>query len=325
MVSADGSAAVVTVQLSGQSTTVTAATKDALLAQSDALRSALPSGSEVALGGDLYTKNVPAVSLTEGIGLLVALVVLLITFGSFMAAGMPILTALLGVALSVAVIFAATAVTTISSTTPMLALMLGLAVGIDYALFIISRHRDQLRGGMDPEESAARALATAGSAVVFAGMTVMIALVGLSVANIPFLTTMGIAGAGAVGIAVALAMTLTPALLGFAGTRLRPRGAGDPAPHAARPALLRRLGAHRHACADRDHPRCRRPARARHRPRHAPAPGAPGRRRPTEGLRGPHHVRPDQQALRARLERPADRDRDDHRIDRPADPDVRPR
>jgi RND superfamily putative drug exporter len=236
MVSADGSAAVVTVQLSGQSTTVTAATKDALLAQSDALRAALPSGSEVALGGDLYSKNVPAVSLTEGIGLLVALVVLLITFGSFMAAGMPILTALLGVALSVALIFAATTVTTISSTTPMLALMLGLAVGIDYALFIISRHRDQLRGGMDPEESAARSLATAGSAVVFAGMTVMIALVGLSVANIPFLTTMGVAGAGAVGIAVALAMTLTPALLGFAGTRLRPRGAGEPGrtPHGRR-------------------------------------------------------------------------------------------
>ena len=100
---------------------------------------------------------------------------------------------------------------------------LGLAVGIDYALFITSRHRDQLRDGMEPEESAAQALATAGSAVVFAGLTVMIALVGLSVAGIPFLTTMGIAAAVAVAVAVLIALTLLPALLGFAGTKLRPK------------------------------------------------------------------------------------------------------
>ena len=101
--------------------------------------------------------------------------------------------------------------------------MLGLAVGIDYALFIISRHQDQLKQGMHPEESTARSVATAGSAVVFAGLTVIIALVGLSVANIPFLTTMGIAAAGGVAIAVVIALTLTPALLGFAGERLRPK------------------------------------------------------------------------------------------------------
>ncbi|HMO10772.1 MAG TPA: MMPL family transporter, partial [Actinotalea sp.] len=100
---------------------------------------------------------------------------------------------------------ASTSVATISSTTPILALMLGLAVGIDYALFILSRHRDQLREGLAAADSAARALATAGSAVVFAGLTVMIALVGLSVANIPFLTTMGIAAAGGVGVAVVIA------------------------------------------------------------------------------------------------------------------------
>jgi RND superfamily putative drug exporter len=238
MVSDDALAAVISVQITGQSSTISDATKQELQDAADHLASALPDGSQAVLGGDLFSKNVPKVSITEGIGLLVALVVLLITFGSFLAAGLPILQALLGVGLSVAVIFAATAVTTISSTTPMLALMLGLAVGIDYTLFIVSRHRDQLRGGMDPQESAARALATAGSAVVFAGLTVMIALVGLGVAGIPFLTTMGIAGAGAVGVAVVIAITLTPALLGFAGERLRPRAArgGGPArePHGRR-------------------------------------------------------------------------------------------
>lgn len=230
LVSDDASAAVISIQINGQPSTVSDATKEALHEAADTLGAALPDGAQSVLGGDLFSKNVPKVSITEGVGLLVALVVLLITFGSFLAAGLPILQALLGVGLSVAVIFAATSVATVSSTTPMLALMLGLAVGIDYTLFIVSRHRDQLRDGMDPEESAARALATAGSAVVFAGMTVMIALIGLSVAGIPFLTIMGVAAAGAVFVSVAIALTLTPALLGFAGERLRPRAqrSGEP-------------------------------------------------------------------------------------------------
>ena len=96
-------------------------------------------------------------------------------------------------------------------------------MGIDYALFIVSRHRDQLSGGMDVEESVARAVATAGSAVVFAGVTVMIALAGLSVAGIPFLSTMGVAAAVGVVIAVLIALTLIPALLGLAGARLAPK------------------------------------------------------------------------------------------------------
>ena len=103
--------------------------------------------------------------------------------------------------------------------------MLGLAVGIDYALFIVSRHRDQLGTGLDPEESVARAVATAGSAVIFAGLTVMVALAGLSVAGIPFLTTMGVAAAVGVAIAVLIAITLLPALLGFAGAKLTPKKA----------------------------------------------------------------------------------------------------
>ena len=105
----------------------------------------------------------------------------------------------------------------------LLALMLSLAVGMDYSLFIVSRHRDQLASGMDAEESVARALATSGSAVVFAGVTVVIALVGMVVAGIPFLTVMGLFAALSVAIEVALALTLLPAMLGLAGERLRPR------------------------------------------------------------------------------------------------------
>ena len=112
--------------------------------------------------------------------------------------------------------------------------MLGLAVGIDYALFIAARHQDQVRAGVEPEESAARATGTAGSAVVFAGVTVLIALIGLSFANIPFLTTMGIAASVAVAIAVLVALTLTPAFLGFAKGA---SSAGSGAPAASAPAL----------------------------------------------------------------------------------------
>ena len=114
-------------------------------------------------------------------------------------------------------------VVTLSSSAPTLALMIGLAVGIDYTLFILSRHRTQLATGMDPEESAARATGTAGSAVVFAGLTVVIALSGLAVVGIPFLTVMGVGAAGTVLVAVLVALTLLPALLGFAGSRLAPK------------------------------------------------------------------------------------------------------
>jgi putative drug exporter of the RND superfamily len=107
----------------------------------------------------------------------------------------------------------------ISETAPILATMLGLAVGIDYALFILSRHRQNLDDGLEPREAAAQATATAGSAVVFAGATVVIALVGLAVVNIPFLTVMGVAAAATVSLAVVIAVTLLPALLGFGGKR----------------------------------------------------------------------------------------------------------
>lgn len=222
-VSDNAQAGLINIQFTGSAATIDAASVDALQNASDALATNLPAGSAVSLGGEIFSQSLPTLSLVELVGVAVALIVLIVTFGSFVAAGMPLFTALLGVGISIALIFVATLFGPVTSTTPMLALMLGLAVGIDYALFIISRHQDQLRHGQSPEESAARATATAGSAVIFAGLTVMIALLGLGVAGIPFLTTMGIAAAAGVGVAVVISITLIPALLGFAGERLRPK------------------------------------------------------------------------------------------------------
>ncbi|MDN5763373.1 MAG: MMPL family transporter [Microlunatus sp.] len=221
-ISDDDQAAIIQLQLITVDGAVTDATFDGIAAETAALQASIP-GSQVSPGGSAYSNDTPGFSIVEVLGVVIALVVLVLTLGSLVAAGMPLLTALLGVGITVLLIFATTGVTVVSSTTPMLAVMLGLAVGIDYALFITSRHRDQMAAGMDPEESVAQAVATAGSAVVFAGLTVMIALSGLAVAGIPFLTTMGIAAAVGVGIAVLIALTLLPALLGFAGERLRPK------------------------------------------------------------------------------------------------------
>ncbi|WP_439381474.1 MMPL family transporter [Amycolatopsis lexingtonensis] len=220
-VSADDRAALLAVPLKVQLAGVDPATKTQLSAIAADLGTA--TGATVHTGGDAFSDRVPKLSPTEGIGLLIALLVLVLMFRSVIAAVMPLLTAVLGVGVAVGLIFLATLVTPISSTAPMLAVMIGLAVGIDYALFLLSRHRDQLGEGLDVEESIARATATAGSAVIFAGLTVVIALLGLAVAGIPFLTTMGIAAAVAVALAVAIAVTLVPALMSFAGKRLRPR------------------------------------------------------------------------------------------------------
>jgi RND superfamily putative drug exporter len=215
LVSDDKSAAIIRLQFDGQATDVTPATKAELRDISADLEQSLPADAQVAIGGDLFSQSIPAISIIEAVGVLVALFVLIVTFRSFAVAWFPLVSALIGVALAIALIFVATAFASISSTTPLLAVMLGLAVGIDYALFIVARHQDQVRAGVDPEESAARATGTAGSAVVFAGVTVLIALIGLSFAGIPFLTTMGIAASVAVAIAVLVAITLTPAFLGF--------------------------------------------------------------------------------------------------------------
>ncbi|MET0765697.1 MAG: MMPL family transporter [Blastococcus sp.] len=193
----------------------------------DALRAttaaAEDAGIDVAVGGNAFGTTGVTIGATEFIGVAVAVLVLVLTFGSLLAAGMNLLTALIGIGVGMGGLLLASNVLTLSSTAPTLALMIGLAVGIDYTLFILSRHRTQLATGMDPEESAARAAGTAGSAVVFAGLTVMIALSGLAVVGIPFLTVMGVGAAGTVLVAVLVALTLLPALLGFAGARLAPK------------------------------------------------------------------------------------------------------
>jgi putative drug exporter of the RND superfamily len=152
---------------------------------------------------------------SELIGVAVALVVLVLTFGSLIAAGLPILTAILGVGIGIMGVTAMTAFTDIGSTTPMLATMIGLAVGIDYTLFILARYRTELHHTDDREEAVGISVGTAGSAVVFAGLTVLIALAALAVVRIPFLTTMGLAAAVTVLIAVLVALTLLPAVLGL--------------------------------------------------------------------------------------------------------------
>ncbi|WP_051723528.1 MMPL family transporter [Streptomyces albus] len=181
-------------------------------------------GLTVETGGDAL-QAIPETGSGEIIGVVVSAIVLAITFGSLIAAGMPLITALIGVGVGVGTITALGSVLDLSSTTSILATMIGLAVGIDYALFIVSRYRAELVDGREPADAAGRAVGTAGSAVVFAGLTVVIALAGLSVVNIPLLTKMGLAAAGTVVVAVLVALTLIPAVLGFAGDRVLGRRA----------------------------------------------------------------------------------------------------
>ncbi|MET8248292.1 MMPL family transporter [Streptomyces sp. NPDC005202] len=194
--------------------------KDAL---KQAAQDARDAGLTVEVGGDALSA-VPETGSTEVVGIVIAAVVLVITFGSLIAAGLPLLTALIGVGIGVSTITALANALDLGSTTSTLAMMIGLAVGIDYALFIVSRYRAELAEGREREEAAGRAVGTAGSAVVFAGLTVVIALVGLSVVNIPMLTKMGVAAAGTVVIAVLIALTMIPALLGYVGRRVKPAG-----------------------------------------------------------------------------------------------------
>jgi RND superfamily putative drug exporter len=161
---------------------------------------------------------------TEMIGVLVAGLVLVITFGSLLAAGLPLLTAVVGVGVGVSVVAIASGFVDVNANSTILALMLGLAVGIDYALFIVSRFRHEAREWGTGPEAAGRAAGTAGTAVVFAGLTVIIALAGLSVVGIPVLRSMGLAAAATVAVAVLVAVTLLPALLGIAGRRVTGNG-----------------------------------------------------------------------------------------------------
>ncbi|ORT58547.1 MMPL family transporter [Streptomyces sp. CB03238] len=220
-VSRDGTTAYVQVSYKVSGMELTDATREAL---EETGTEARQSGLTVEIGGDAL-QTVPETGAGEIIGVIVAGIVLVITFGSLVAAGLPLLTAIIGVGIGVSTITALASVLDLGSTTSTLAMMIGLAVGIDYALFIVSRYRAELAEGREQEEAAGRAVGTAGSAVVFAGLTVVIALVGLAVVNIPMLTKMGFAAAGTVLIAVLIALTLIPALLGYAGKRVHGRKA----------------------------------------------------------------------------------------------------
>ncbi|WP_031068729.1 MMPL family transporter [Streptomyces sp. NRRL S-118] len=220
-VSPDGSTAYIQVSYKVSGMELTDATREAL---KDTGAEARESGLTVEIGGDAL-QTVPETGAGEIIGVIVAGVVLVITFGSLVAAGLPLLTALIGVGIGVSGITALASTLDLGSTTSTLAMMIGLAVGIDYALFIVSRYRAELAEGREREEAAGRAVGTAGSAVVFAGLTVVIALAGLAVVNIPMLTKMGLAAAGTVLIAVLIALTFIPALLGYAGRRVLGRKA----------------------------------------------------------------------------------------------------
>ncbi|WP_330305158.1 MULTISPECIES: MMPL family transporter [unclassified Streptomyces] len=219
-VSKDGSVAYASVKYKVSGMELQDSSKDAL---KEAAQDARASGLTVEVGGDALTAT-PETGSSEVIGIAIAAVVLVITFGSLIAAGLPLLTALIGVGIGVSTITALANALDLGTTTSTLAMMIGLAVGIDYALFIVSRYRAELAEGREREEAAGRAVGTAGSAVVFAGLTVVIALVGLSVVNIPMLTKMGVAAAGTVAIAVLIALTMIPALLGYAGRKVQPAG-----------------------------------------------------------------------------------------------------
>lgn len=223
-ISEDGRAAIISIALN-VTDTPTAEDLAPLTAAGEQFAEVLPTGADVELGGQAYNIELPALGITEILGLVVAIIVLFITLGSLLVAGMPIIGALIGVGVSMALLFLSTSFADINSTVPLLSVMLGIAVGIDYALFILARHRDQLREGVELEHSIARAVGTAGSAVVFAGLTNIIALLGLAVANIPFLTVMGAFASLTVALTVVVSLTLMPAFMGLMGERMRPKAA----------------------------------------------------------------------------------------------------
>jgi RND superfamily putative drug exporter len=210
-VSADGTTAFAAVQYSEE-----VLTEDHADEATEAVDVAREAGVQAELSGEIAAAG-EEVEGSEVIGLVVALVVLVVAFGSIIAAGMPIAVALVGILIGLGGVGIVAGFTSVPTTSSTLAVMIGLGVGIDYALFVVTRYREELHGGLSVPDAAGTAIATAGQAVLFAGMTVVIAIVGLQVSGIPAVTTMGYAIALVVIVAMALAVTLLPALLGWAG------------------------------------------------------------------------------------------------------------
>ena len=214
-VSADGSTELVTIRFDADARQLPSSTYGEVKA---AMAPAMEAGLQVEYGGDLAQHaERPSPGGSELIGLVAAMVILLIAFGSVIAMGLPIGTALFGLGFGIATITVVAAFIDMPTTSEMLASMIGLGVGIDYALFIITRHRAGLHRGLTIEDAAGRAIATAGLAVMIAGGTVVIAICGLAVAGIPLITLMGIGAAIVVAVMVIASITLLPALMGFAG------------------------------------------------------------------------------------------------------------
>lgn len=218
MLSADGSIALFQFQFTVQQTSLPSSVPDNVI---KAVTEVEQAGSGITAIPSDSLKSTPSIGSTEAIGVAVAAVVLFITLGSIVAAGLPLLTALLGVAISVGGAFALSNIIHMNDITPILAVMIGLAVGIDYSLFIVNRQRRLiLDEKLSAREATSRAIGTAGSAVFFAGLTVIIALCGMLVIGIGFLSTMALVAAVSVLITVLLALTLLPALLGLVGEKI---------------------------------------------------------------------------------------------------------
>ncbi|MFS0795393.1 MMPL family transporter [Microbacterium sp. 1P10AE] len=230
VVSEDGSTAIVNVSFTEPRLELSQESKDAVV---DHFGAASIDGVEVGISTDI-SQGVPEIlGVGEAVGVAIAAIVLVVVLGSVLAASFPIVTALVGVAIGAMATLSFSGVIQMASVTPILGVMLGLAVGIDYALFILYRHRRQLLQGADVVESIGLANGTAGNAVVFAGTTVIVALLALNITGIPFLGLMGTAGAISVAIAVLIAVSLIPAFLGLAGSRVLSKRARARAARAA--------------------------------------------------------------------------------------------
>ncbi|PRB58976.1 MMPL family transporter [Microbacterium sp. MYb45] len=222
VVSEDGSTAIVNVSFVDPRLELSEEVKQGTI---DHFASAPIDGTEVDFGTDI-AQGVPEIfGVGEAVGLVFAAIVLIVMLGSLIAAALPIVTAIVGVGVGVTASLAFSGVVDMASVTPVLGVMLGLAVGIDYSLFIVNRHRKQLLAGVPVRESIGLATGTSGTAVVFAGTTVIVALLALNVTGVPFLGLMGTVGAVCVAVAVLVAITLAPAILGLVGDRLLSRRA----------------------------------------------------------------------------------------------------
>ncbi len=214
----DPSIAIAQVQYTQQGPALGVEGFDALQA---AVAPARAAGVQVEFGGPFtdYAES-PKSSSSDLVGLVFAVIILIFAFGSLVAAGLPIGTALLGLAVGISSILLLASVTDVGTAAPELASMIGLGVGIDYSLFIVTRHRENLASGMEMEASIGHSVATAGQAVLFAGTTVVIAICGLLVAGIPYVAVLGFTAAIVVAVMMLAALTLLPALLGWLGPRI---------------------------------------------------------------------------------------------------------